>query len=727
MVMHPVPPERSEAAPPHRGGEPLDIDTIGDALVAKEGDVFLFTDESGEIRPDDRAGFGLYRGNTRYLSEYRLLLQGQAAIALLSTAANSFESEQVMTNRRLRGKRGRIAAPQTLQVRRRRVVDGGLLERLELSNYGVEPLSIELTLRIAADFADIFEVRGLEGVQRGRRQDTIVNRASVLFRYESLDGLSLSTELAFDPPPAEVTADHVRYVLELSPHVTHVIEVAVRVDRRATPGLDYASARLHDEYREWRRRPARITVEGNETFAAAIGRAFDDLRMLTRQTDGYALLGAGTPWYDDLFGRDSVVASLQVLPYRPEIARNTLRLLAKYQGQEVVPEREEQPGKILHELRGGELARTGQVPFGRYYGSIDSTPLFLILYSEYLLWTGDDELAQELAPNVESALAWVDRYGDPDGDGYLEYQSSAEGGLVNQGWKDSHDGIIDENGAILDAPIALVEVQAYVYAALNGLARVAGKWSSRERRDVLMERAATLQRRFTRDFWLGRERFLALALDGAKRPSRAIASNAGHALWGGILQQAPGDVVARRLFSPELFSGWGIRTLATSSPRYNPMGYHLGTVWPHDNSLIGMGLKRYGHDHLLIQLTSALFDAAQGFPYVRLPELFCGNERAEHSPPVPYPVACRPQAWGAGTIPYFVQALLGLVPDASERTLFLVRPTLPPWLTSLMIEDIHVGEGSGNLLIQRRFDRTEVKVIGADNLNVEVVSEWPRP
>ncbi len=722
-MLSPDPPQFAHPAD-HYGGEPLEIDTIGNALVVKEGDAFLFTDESGEIRPEARAGFGLYHDDTRYLSEYRLTLMRQEPVFLLSTAETGYSSEQVMTNRRARPSDGAATAPETLHVRRTRTIEGGLAERLEVWNHGPEPLLVDIELRFAADFADLFEVRGIANPPRGVTNPPAVTADGVRYAYRSLDGRALSTEVRFSEPPASIDAGTARYQFELRSQAKHEIEIHFAINQQQPRSAVEAIERNHRSYSDWRRQPARVIVD-HRLFQEALDRSFDDIRMLQRPYEGDTMLAAGVPWFDAPFGRDSIIASLQMLPYRPEIARGTLRLLARHQGRKVDPEREEQPGKILHELRGGELARTGHIPFGRYYGSIDSTPLFIALFAEYMAWTDDRPFIEEMMPHIDAALRWIDEHGDVDGDGYIEYARSTEYGLANQGWKDSGDSIIDERGATLSAPIALAEPQAYVYAAYRGLARVLNTIPMPERARELVARSERLRAAFRRDYYLPEHKFIALALDGEKRPSAAIASNAGHALWAGIVSAEEAKAVADRLLSPDIFSGWGIRTLSTTSPRYNPMGYHVGTVWPHDNSIAGMGFKRYGHDEHLERLILAQLDVARASPYYRLPELFCGHERADHSPPVPYPVACRPQAWAAGALPYYLQAMLGLVPDAANGRLFLVRPSMPAMLNSVLIEDLRVGGGSLHLLVERHYDRINVRAIGATGIDIEVVSEWP--
>jgi glycogen debranching enzyme len=461
----------------------------------------------------------------------------------------------------------------------------------------------------------------------------------------------------------------------------------------------------------------------NDFFDAAHNRALRDLRMLWNDGHNAGYPAAGTPWYDTLFGRDTAVTGLQTLWLKPSLAKSCLLALASRQGTAADERRDEEPGKILHELRVGELTQSGVLPFSPYYGSVDSTPLFLVLAAEYYRWTADIGLMRRLEKNLEAGLAWLHRYGDSNGDGYLDYSRTSPEGLVNQSWKDSWDAMIDEEGDLLDPPIAPAEVQGYVYAALSGLAPVFSALGERAFARELDDRAAALAAAFRRDFWAGG---FGLAISGDGRLSKVSTSNAGQVLWSGIPTRSQAAVQARRLFHKDMFSGWGIRTLSTGCPRYNPQGYHVGTVWPHDNSIIAMGLKRYGFEDHLERLATGLFDAARSFPYYRLPELFGGEERSGHHPPVPYPVACRPQAWAAGALPLVTQAVLGLCPDAPGKRLLIVRPCLPHWLTMATIGRLKVGEAECDLCYERRGDETRVQVLGTrGDLAVSVVDNWP--
>jgi glycogen debranching enzyme len=443
--------------------------------------------------------------------------------------------------------------------------------------------------------------------------------------------------------------------------------------------------------------------------------SLNDLRLLRNQIGEQAFFTAGVPWYVALFGRDSLIAALQTLALDPSVAAQTLRLLAEYQGREADEWRAEEPGKILHELRVGELARLGEIPHTPYYGSVDSTPLFLITLAEYVAWSGDLDLFEELRSNVDRALAWMDEYGDLDGDGYLEYESKSRLGLINQGWKDSWEAIVNADGSLARHPIALVEAQGYAYHAKIALAGLFERVGEEERAADLRKTAGRLQQRFNRDFWLEDLGFYALALQAEKEPAAVISSNPGHALWSGIVPQDRAQKVVERLLAADMFSGWGIRTLSEESRAYNPTGYHLGTVWPHDNSLILAGFRRYGFDREAQKVFRGMAEAAMHFKNYRLPELFAGFPQSGYNVPVRYPVACHPQAWSAGTIPFMVQALLGLAPEALDQRLRIVRPVLPDFVRQIKVHRMRVG----NAFVDLCFEKTSDDRCGVNVLKVE--------
>ena len=475
---------------------------------------------------------------------------------------------------------------------------------------------------------------------------------------------------------------------------------------------------LKNERNSWRQNITNV-VTNHELTNAAIDRALNDVHMLMSNKGSGAYVSAGVPWFDTLFGRDSIISAMMMLPFTTDLAAGTLRALAGLQGSEFDAAREEEPGKILHEMRTCETSGTGEVPFQRYYGSIDSTPLFVLLASEYFRWTGDIGLLNELMPSLKAALEWIDKLGDRDGDGFLEYQKRTPQGLDNQGWKDSHDGIIDAAGKILTTPIALVEVQGYVYAAKLGIAEVFEQLGEGALAARLRSDADTLRSRISDAYWLERGYF-GMALDRDKQLSTAVASNGGHLLWSGVPNPRQAKAQADRLFREDMFTGWGIRTLSSGTRRFNPLGYHLGTVWPHENALIVAGLHRYGLGMEAQILVDTLIQAALNFPGLRLPELFSGASKLAHHGPVPYPVACRPQAWAASSLPFSIISLLGLEPNTSLGILTLVRPHLPSDVNHLQVKNLIVGSSTVSFDLRRQGKRITAKKAGRSPIRIAI-------
>ncbi|MGD0205218.1 MAG: amylo-alpha-1,6-glucosidase [Dehalococcoidia bacterium] len=702
------------------------IRDIRDALVIREQDLFLLTDTSGNIPPDNPSGFGLYHLDTRHLSVYDFSFADARPVVLLSTAELGFSEEQVLTNPAMPCLQGRILPRGTVEARRQRVVEDVLEETLCVTNYNIFPIEIDVVYTLDADFADIFEVRGIKRKKRGQILPPRMEDGTMVFAYDGLDGRRRETRVSFSEPPFSTKEGQVTFRLSLGHRESATIRLLVAADGRSkvARGTELLVT-ISSRYREWMESGAQV-ITNNEFFNAVLERSFSDLRMLWNRDGDGGYLAAGTPWYDTLFGRDSAIVAMQTLAYKPEIACHSLKMLARWQGKKLDPWRDEEPGKILHEWRQDEMTATGELPFSPYYGSVDSTPLFLLLAGEYYAWTADLELLRTLEPNLRAALHWIDVLADIDGDGYIEYEARSAVGLLNQGWKDSPDGIINADGTLAKPPIALVEVQGYVYAAKKKLASAFVALGDEKLAERLRREAAQLKRRFNRDFWLEESNFFALALDGDNHQVAAITSNPGQALWTGIVQRRLASAVADVLMRNDMFSGWGIRTLSTASNRFNPLGYHLGTIWPHDNSIIAMGFKKYGFEDELNEVATALFDAARSFTHYRLPELYAGSARSIQYTPVPYPVACRPQAWAAGTFPLILQAILGLAPNAPEGELLIVRPRLPYWLDSVQVRNLRVGQGSADLLFSRRGVRTRLEVLAVrGRLRVSAVRAWP--
>jgi glycogen debranching enzyme len=699
---------------------------IRDATVIKEGDLFLLTDLEGNVPRGNVDGFGLYLKDTRFLSAYELVVQGLRPTILLSSGRSHFLGAQVLTNPPLVLADGRVVDEQTILVRRYRVVrPRAASESLTFHNTNPFAVRLAVTLFVEADFADIFDVRGVTpGPLVAAPQE--LRGPMLMFERMGRDGVRRTTRVAFDPAPAAIAEGAVSYELDLGPREERRLSIATTV-RELPPEPVRAPAPIpasHGSYREWLRRRVGVVTD-NAQFDRLLEEARCDLRLLSSGDPEAPFIAAGVPWYAALFGRDAIVTALQCLWEAPAHARHTLRELARLQGRRDDPERDEEPGKILHELRRGELAGAGLTPFSPYYGTVDATPLWVVLLAEHHRATAELELVRELRPNLEAALAWIDGWGDRDGDGFVEYACRSSRGLPSQGWKDSWNAIVHADGTVAEPPIALVEVQAYVHAAKRGAARLFRALGEPARAAALEEAAARLARAFDDAFWMPAQGTYCLALDGRKRQVASIASNAGHARFAAIAPPERAAAVARRLLCEDLFSGWGIRTLATHELAYNPTGYHVGTVWPHDNALIALGLKRYGEEAAVLAIVSGMYDAALGFPGARMPELFCGFDRSAFGTPVRYPVACCPQAWSATAWSAFLRALCGLCPDAPARELRVVRPRLPPWLRTVELLRVPVGAAEVDLFYQRTGEHTAVDVTAMrGDVRVALSERW---
>jgi glycogen debranching enzyme/CRP-like cAMP-binding protein len=673
---------------------------IRGALVIKSGNHFTLLDPRGSIPLGNNAGFGLYLGDTRHLSAYELTLGRVEAVALMSTAHLGHAADQQLTNRDIRQGRRTIRKETLLIGRQWRADEVGFEEDISISNFNAFAIDLNVQLRFAADFADIFEVRGIGRPMRGVHHPGRVTDDEAVLAYRGLDERQYLTHLHFDPAPSRLAPGRATYQLRIPPAGKSRlrVRVAAEVVSGSPPSRHHVRTTVPPETLP---RATSVNTD-NPLFDAAISRSLADLALLRSQVDGQSYVVAGIPWYAALFGRDSLLAALQMLAWTPDLAAATLRLLARYQGTRTDRWRDEEPGKILHELRTGELARLQQIPHTPYYGSVDSTPLFIILAAEYYDWTGDLDLLRDIHPQLEAALEWCTGPGDADGDGYLEYKRRSPKGLANQGWRDCGDGVLFQDGRLPRPPIALVEVQAYLYKAYRCAARLLTALSAENsaRATALGERAAQLRCAFNSDFWMAAQDFYALGLDAGKQHIDAITSNPGQALWTGIIDQKRQTAVVDRLLSEDLFSGWGIRTLSDRSPAYNPLGYHLGTVWPHDNSIIVAGLKGSGFDAAAARVFDAIWGAATHFAYLRLPELFSGLPRTSYAIPVGYPVACSPQAWAAGTLPFMLTQLLGLQPR-DGRILEIVRPRLPAGITTLHVRGMRVGSALLDLTFER--------------------------
>jgi glycogen debranching enzyme len=715
---------------PVEGAAPVLItDLASKTLAVKEGETFLYSDLEGNLDHGGDYGLGLYSKDTRFLSHFRMTVSGRDPVLLSSSSERAYMSYVDLTNPDLYEGEVLSVPQQTLNIRRIRAINGRLFERVRVKNYNAFAVSIDLEFVFGADFADIFEVRGMLQEQHAPPEDPSVLDGRIEFGADGLDHVRRITRIAFGAQPDVLTVEGrlvtAIFRVHLGPFQTKLVGMTIEpvIGDAEPPGADFDVAvhELRRSYEEWERGSTQIVTD-NELFNQLLDRSLRDLRALYTQTGGGSILAAGIPWYVTVFGRDALIASHQLLMVNPLPAREALELLASHQGNQVDDWRDEQPGKILHEVRQGELAGAGVVPHTPYFGSVDSTPWFVILYAQHLRWTGDVAFAERLLPAVESALEWIDRYGDLDGDGFVEYLSRSPRGIRNQGWKDSHDSMVHADGRMAEPPIALSEVQGYVYLAKTRMADVYGVLGRTEDSRRLQEEADLLKRRFNESFWMEDEKYFAAALDADKRQVRTVMSNPGHGLYCNIVDEDKAIALAKRLLAPDMFSGWGIRTMSKAAAAYNPMSYHNGSVWPHDNALIAAGLKRYGFARSTNRVATALFDAAIQADYLRLPELFCGFTRRTPNRPVSYPVACSPQAWAAGSPFLMLQAMLGISARAHENLLTVNKPHLPTWLNTVEVRNLSVGESRISLVFRREGEITSFSLLSREG-DLRVVME----
>jgi glycogen debranching enzyme len=713
-------------------------------LVLKSDELYLVgnisTDASGE------RALGLYLRDTRHLSRFFVTLNDMRPDRLSARVHNATSATVTSTNQLIRFPDGSVLHPHQIALEQHVSLDDGLHVAFVLQNFTRQSLTLALGLEFGADFRDLFDIRGFPRHRRGVAVKPRVEDRSVVLGYRGLDDQVIETTIAFDqtpsiqllraasdssdeliprlpgfdavnlePAPADLPGAVAMFDLHLGPGERWELRTVVTPHPAGNIPIHVSPARTSPS-------PAgRAEIVTDDPFLnRVLDRADQDLAALMTSFPEGALPAAGIPWYVAPFGRDSLIVGLQTLALAPARAAGTLRVLAALQGTKIDDDTEEEPGKILHEMRYGEMARCHEVPHRPYFGSVDATPLFVWLFAETVAWTADDGLYRDLLPNARRALEWIERYGDRDGDGFVEYSTDRHGAarISNQVWKDSFDSLNDHTGQPVTGLIAAVEVQGYVFAAYARLADVAAAYGDDDWAAALRGKAEAIRDAAEAAFWLEEEGFYAQALDGEKRPVRAVGSNPGHLLACGLPSPERAALVAARLRQPDLDSGWGVRTLSSAAPTYNPMSYHNGSVWPHDNSLIAAGLYRYGQSAAADAIAAALFAAARTYPLDRLPELYCGFARTGglDDAPVAYPVSCSPQAWAAGTMPCIVGAMLGLRADIGRRAL-VVSPALPDWLNDIAVRDLQIHGRTGTLTVRRRDGAYR---IDGDGLAIEV-------
>jgi glycogen debranching enzyme len=688
-------------------------------LVLKHDDAFLVADRRGDF-PNLPGEFGFFVGDTRFLSLLELRLHGLRGIALnAGVSSDALEAAIDLTNPDVALRPHVVLPGRSMRLARRLTICGPQLHHwLALESFVHERHDLDLTLGFAADFVDVFEVRGHPRPRRGEMLPRRAEAHTVRLGYHGLDGVVRSTTLVFDPPPTQLDETAATYRLTLTPgdRVEMALTVTATLDSTPAPRvMTYFDAvgRRRAPVERLGQEAARIRTN-HDLFDHWLSRSRQDLHLLLTETPDGFVPYAGIPWYVAPFGRDALITAFQLLPFEPEIARGTLRYLARLQGTVDDAFTDQEPGKILHEYRRGEMAACREIPFVPYFGTADATPLFVMLAAEHLRWSADVDFAREIWPAVERALDWMRRAAEAHGHGFLAYARRSPLGLPNQGWKDSHDSVMHADGRLAEPPIALAEVQGYYYAALLGAATMAEALGRERVAPALRTRARRLQERFEARFWLPDEAFYALALDGAGEPCRVISSNPGHLLWTRIASDSRGQIVGRRLMEDDMFTGWGLRTLSARARQYNPMSYHNGSVWPHDTAIAAVGMRAYGMTAPFLMLATALFESALQFDDMRMPELFCGFPRAAGYAPTRYPVACSPQSWAAGVVFQLVGAILGLRPEAADNQITLSRPSLPGWLTWLEIRGLRVSKSRLGVRVSQGHDGAAVELLARE-------------
>ncbi|MGH6838975.1 MAG: amylo-alpha-1,6-glucosidase [Methylocella sp.] len=696
---------------------PLSID-IRHPVLIKNGELFVTTERDGSV-PQEHPGFGLFYRDCCYLSQYKFSLGGTLPLLLMYACDEGFATDIELTNMDLKASNGKPIPTHTLGIARKNLIIGdecAFIDTISFRNFSLGEVELPFALEFAAGFESIFVLRGAPLGKRGTMHAPEWKDHHIRFSYLGADDILRSLDVGFSLPPivAPRTRDKTvaNFDITLAPQESMDLIVSFHVGEAHRGKADPTRSRPAPTLQELRHFRARTSAEwlagfakvhcGDDVLNEVLRRSLSDIRLLRVNRDGREFTAAGMPWYVGLFGRDSLIPSLQCLAFDREMAVDTARLLARTQGSGNDTKRREEPGKILHELRVGEMANLGEIPQTPSYASIDSTVLFLILIARHASWTGSLDLFNELRGNVDRALRWMDECGDRNGDGYIEYYGTTEKGApVNQGWKDSGDGIVREDGSFPQSPISLVEVQGYVYLAKTGIAdlyRRAGEAAAHER---LLREAEQLRERFNRDFWMEDKGCYCLGLEGDGRRMSVVSSNAGQALWTGIADHDKALKTARRLMQEDMFSGWGVRTLSSKEVRYNPLAYQLGSIWPFDNSLILAGFRRYGLDEFACRIFRCTLDAAKRFPYGRLPEFFAGTQREEGLAPAHCPRADPLQAWSAGAVPHMIAELLGLQPQGFDGKLWIVRPVLPEPIQLVELHGLKIGGSTVDLRFER--------------------------
>ncbi|MEJ0092668.1 MAG: amylo-alpha-1,6-glucosidase [Methylocella sp.] len=670
----------------------------------KHGDAFAVFDDYGDIGVGAAGPEGLYFNDTRFLSRCELRIEGKRPLLLSSVVQDDNAALSVDLANPDVHVHGAISLPRDIiSIERTKFLwQAVCYERIGFCNYADSEKQFRIDICFGADFLDLFEVRGSMRAKRGQVR-WVRTDVGAEFHYQGLDGLKRKTKLLFSPEPIEVDQNRATFSFTLAPRAGASLFISILCEDRNEPHCSDFALAFRDRRRAIRAKTAAIATidSSNDLFNEVCRRATSDLYMLISRTPHGLYPYAGIPWYSTAFGRDGIITAMLLLWLDPAVAKGVLNFLSAMQAKAFDASADAQPGKILHETRKGEMALLGEVPFRLYYGAVDATPLFVMLAGMYFDRTGDIETIKAIWPNIMAALDWIDIFGDVDGDGFVEYAREAENGLVNQGWKDSYDSIFHADGSLAEGPIALCEVQGYVFSAKTHAAKLARRLSEFDLETKLLTEARELQENFDAAFWCEDLGTFALALDGRKQPCRVRTSNAGHALFTGIAAPERAVRVAQTLLGRDFFSGWGIRTVASGEARYNPISYHNGSVWPHDNAMIALGFARYGLGREAAQIFTAIFEAALQQELRRLPELFCGFIRKPRRGPTAYPVACAPQAWAAAAPIGMLGACLGMELNNESNSIRFVDPVMPAFLDTVNITHLTLRDSRVKLKLQR--------------------------
>ena len=702
-------------------------------LTLIDGKTFSSAERSGDIFPPGAPDVGFFHQDTRFLSRLELRVSGHKPVVLSVANERNFSAQIELTMGNVTIRDSLDLPANTVHIRRDQLLyDDTLFDVLTFENFNLTPIDVNVEVLYSADFVDIFQVRGCARGKSGQYHRPVVEGDSIVFHYMGLDKIARSTEILHAPAAHATSIENdkvtARWQLHLDPFQRIRIESTVTaISSAGKPNTQRPRefrpllAQRRADFERWHEQSTHFWTD-NDEFNTLLNTCSGDFFALRIPNGKQHVVAAGIPWFATIFGRDSLIASYQTLSLNPTLAADTLRVLARYQGKEVNAWRDEQPGKILHEQRDGEMAHTREIPFGAYYGSVDATPLFLVAASEAFNWTADESLLRDLLPHIYAALDWIDKYGDLDGDGLIEYQRAEKSGLFNQGWKDSGDANMFRDGTVAQPPLALIEVQGYVYDAKYRMAQLLRHVGDQRTSERLRAEASEMMRRIEKAFWLPKQGYFAMALDRDKRPVETVASNPGQLLFSRAVKTDRARAITKRLMQDDMQSGWGWRTLASSEPVFNPLSYHRGSVWPHDNSLIAHGMCLYEMRGAALHTLTTLYEAALNFADMRLPELFCGIQRGESGTPVHYPVSCSPQAWASGAIFFMLASILGIRPSAQRKELNIINPVLPDWLKMLHVRNMRIGESRVDLDFERRGERTYCNVadVRGDKLMVNI-------